>query len=435
MEHIDTLITARWIVPIEPENQVLEDHAIAIRQGRIVALLPRAEASRRFVSAQTCSRPNHVVLPGFVNAHTQAAASLLRGAVQHAGADPRLKTPLAAIEPRWMDADYVRDGTALAIADMLTSGVTCFADAHLFPEAIAQTASAARIRACVGLPICEAQSLWAGDIDECFEKGLRLHDDYREDPLISTAFAPDAPCALSDAALARLRRNADELELPITLPLNETPEGGSAGERTLERLERLGLTSPLLAAVHMVHFEDSDADRLARAGSNVVHCPRANLRLGAGVCRTGALAARGVNIALGTGGASGHGIDMLEELRAAALIARGVHTRDPDMTAHAWLKAATLNGARALGLSEITGSLTPQKWADLCCIDLHRPQTQPLYDVPGQIVFGASRDQISDVWVAGRALVRAGQLTHMDLEDVLRRAALWRERIIGSFNA
>lgn len=430
MERIDTLITARWIIPIEPANVVIEHGAVAIHRGRIVAVLAASEAQQRFSAVETLSRPAHVLLPGLVNAHTHAAMTLLRGAAESASLDDWLRREIWPIERRWIDAEYVRDGVLLAIADMLTSGATCFADQHLFPEIVAQTASEARMRACVGLPVSDAPTSWAGSADEYLRKGLELHDEYRDDPLVTTAFAPYAPWALSDETLARVRRNADELDAPMQMHVNETlAETEAGGERTIARLERLGMLSPLLAAVHMTHLSDEDIKRVARNGASVVHCPQSNLKLGVGVCRTTALAAHGVNLALGTdGAASNNDLDLLDEMRTAALLARGMHgPAAPDT--HAWLRAATLNGARALGLSEVIGSLVPGKWADLCCVDLNRAQTQPVHDVAAQIVFAASRDQVTDVWVAGRALLQERQITCLDLEDVLRRADRWRERI------
>lgn len=431
MDHIDTLITARWVIPIEPANVVIEHGAVAVHQGRIVAVSPAPEARKRFSATETLDRPTHALMPGLVNAHTHAAMALLRGAAEGASLDEWLRRQIWPIERRWIDADYVRDGTQLAIADMLTSGTTCFADMHLFPEIIAQTASEAHMRACVGLPVADAPTVWAGSADEYLRKGLELHDVYRDDPLISTALAPYAPWGLSDESLARVRRNADELEAPMLMHVNETlAETEVAGERTIARLERLGMLSPLLAAVHMTHLNDADMDRVARAGASAVHCPQSNLKLGVGVCRVGALSARGVNVALGTdGAASNNDLDLLDEMRTAALLARGVHADAPPLDAHAWLRAATLNGARALGLSEVIGSLTTGKWADLCCIDLHRAHTRPIYDVAAQIVFSASREQVSDVWVAGRALLNNRDLTCLDLDDVLRRAESWRDRI------
>ena len=222
MEQIDTLITARWIIPIEPHGTVLHEHAVAIHHGRIVAIVPSQQALQRFAPRETVNRPSHVLLPGLVNTHTHAAMTLLRGAAESSSFEHWLNHQVWPLESRWIDAEYVRDGTELAIADMLTSGTTCFADMHLFPEIVAQAAAASRIRACIGLPVLDAPTLWAGSANECLDKGLRLHDEYRDDPLITTTLSPYAPWAVSDETLIRVRRAADELELPVTMHVNET---------------------------------------------------------------------------------------------------------------------------------------------------------------------------------------------------------------------
>jgi 5-methylthioadenosine/S-adenosylhomocysteine deaminase len=430
MEPIDTLITARWVVPIEPAGRVLDDHAVAVHRGQIVAILPATQARTRFAAAATIERPSHVLLPGFVNAHTRAAMTLLRGAAESASFDYWLDRQVRPLEQRWMDAEYVRDGTELAIADMLTSGTTCFADMHLFPEVVAQAASAAKIRACIGLPVADAPSPWAGSANECLAKGIALHDEYRDDPLITTALAPDFDSS-ADETLVRVRRAADELELPVTIRLVEARSLGSLGRKQLlGRLEQLGLLSPLLLAVHAPELDDSEAEQLSRVGASVAHCSRAGLKLGLSECPVATLKAHNVNVALGTDAAAcSNDLSMLAELQSAALTARGLTPTLSPISSHEWLHAATLGSARALGLAEVTGSMVAGKWADLCCVDLARAHTQPVYDPVAQLLFAASRDQVSDVWVAGRRLVHDGRLTHLDLEDVLARAQYWQARI------
>ncbi|MBL8266774.1 amidohydrolase family protein [Steroidobacter sp.] len=428
MAPIDTLLSARWIVPIEPAGVVLEAHSLAIHQGRILALLPTAQAKQRFSAQEEIERPNHVLLPGLVNAHTHAASSLLHGAVASSSFEHWAHT-LRQLQQRWVDAEYVREGTELAIAAALSSGTTCFADQHLFPEVVAQTAAQARMRVCVGLPIHDAPSVWAGSADECLAKGLQLRDEYRDDPLITTVLAPLEPSSLSDETLERVRRLADELEVPICMHVNESRSSAPA----LERLQQLGLLSPLLAAVHMVKLDSADVDLVAAAGASVIHCPQSNLRLGSGLCPVPLFKDRSVNVALGSGGVSNN--DLLAELRTAALIANSMFPTASPVDAHAWLQTATLNGARALGLADSIGSLLPGKWADLCCIDLAHPNTQPSYDPVTQIVFAASREQVSDVWVAGRLLLRDRELTHLDKNAVLNRAELWRVRIAAALTS
>jgi 5-methylthioadenosine/S-adenosylhomocysteine deaminase len=441
MQAIDLLVAARWVIPVEPAGHVLEHHSIAIQGGRIEAVLPSDEAAARYDARSRIERPRHVVLPGFVNAHTHGAATLMRGLGGGLPLDRWLREVIWPIEQRWMGPEFVRDGTELAIAGMLTSGTTCFADMQLFPESAAAAAATLHMRACVGLPVVDAASSWAGTTDEYITKGLALHDEYRDDPLITTAFAPHAPYTVSDSTLTRIRRAADEIELPVFMHLHETASEieqavTRSGERPLARLDRLGLANPLLAAVHMTHADEGDVALLADRGVSVVHCPQSNLKFGSGVSPVVAMLARGINVALGTdGAASNNDLDMLDEMRTAALIAAGSSGNPAALGPHEVLRMATLNSAGVLGLADVTGSIVAGKWADLACIDLGGVHTQPVYDPATQIVYSASRQDVTDVWVAGRAAVTAGALGRIDTAELLARADRWRERIAATRRA
>lgn len=435
MESVDTLVTARWVIPIEPDGRVLEHHAVAVRDGRIVEVLPAVEARLRYEPRETIDRRHHVLLPGLVNAHTHAAMVLLRGRAEDLPLDPWLRKAIWPLERRWVDPEYVRDGTELAIAEMVRCGISCFADMHLWPEVVAQTAAAAHMRASVGLIVTEAATSWASTADEYIDRGMRLRDEYRGDPLVSMHFAPHAPYSVSDATITRVRRLADELDLPVAMHLHETAreiELGleTHGKRPLARLAALGLASPQLVAIHMTQVTPEDLDTLAAAGASVVHCPESNLKLGAGICPVARMLARGVRVALGTdGAASNNDLDLLAEARIAGLVSAGVGATPGELVAADLLRMATLEGARTLGLGELTGSLLPGKWADLCCIDLREPRSWPVHDVATAVIYAASSRQVTDTWVAGRRLLAEGRLTSIDESKVLERAAAWSERL------
>ena len=434
MEPVDTLVSARWVVPVEPDERVFDDHAVAIRGGRIVAVLPTAEAMIRFDAAEVVNRPDHVLLPGLVNSHTHAAMVLLRGRAENLLLGPWLRSAIWPLERRWADPEYVRDGTELAIAEMLRGGVTCFADMHLWPEVVAQTAAELHMRASVGLVVTEAATTWATTANEYIDRGMHLRDQYKGDPLITTHFAPHAPYSVSDATLTRVRRLADELDLPVALHLHETAwevdqSVQKFGRRPLARLADLGLASPLLVAIHMTQVDDADLDTLADAGASVVHCPESNLKLGNGVCPLPRLLGRGVRVALGTdGAASNNDLDVLGEARTAGLLASGVSASPGSLVASDLLRMATLEGARVLGLGDVTGSLVPGKWADLCCLHLREPRSWPVNDVPSTVVYAASSRQVTDTWVAGRRLMASGALIYLDETALLERADAWRTR-------
>lgn len=416
MEPVDTLISARWIIPIEPAACVLEHHAVAIRQGRIVDILPAAQAEIRYVAHEKVDRPNHLLLPGFVNAHVNAAHTL-----------PLPPAGRAANNAEWVDPEFVRASTELAIARMIGSGTTCFADHQLFPDIVATTAATLHVRASVGLPIRGAPTTWASTADEYFEKASGLHDEYRAHPLITTAFSTGTMDAMPDDLFARLRPKADEIELHVVIPLHEsvTEIAGSLGRfgcRPVERLERLDLVTPQLVALHLTQTTPADREILGRGGAHVVATPRFDLQRSAGRCAISLLRNQGVNVALGSGTAPS--ADLPGELQLAALLG-GLEPDLPPLDPHQALHLATLGGARALGLSESIGSLLPGKWADLCCLDLAVVQTQPVYDVATQVVHGAAPDQVTDVWVAGRAVLGSGNLVRLDIVDTLSRAARW----------
>ncbi len=435
---IDTLIEARWVVPVEPHGVVHEDYAVAVDAGRILELLPREQARARYRPRARRELREHALIPGLVNTHTHAAMTLLRGLADDLPLMRWLNEHIWPAEARWVGTEFVHDGTQLAMAEMLRGGTTCFNDMYFFPDVVARAASACGMRACVGLIVIDFPSAWAADWEEYLGKGLALHDEYRADPLIRTAFAPHAPYSVGDAALGRIRTLADELELPVHMHVHETAGEveralEETGRRPLERLRDLGLVSPELLAVHMTCLDDAEIDLLAQSGAHVVHCPESNLKLASGFCPVERLARAGVNVALGTdGAASNNDLDMLGEMRTAALLAKAVAGEAAALPAADALRMATLNGAAALGLGAETGSLEPGKSADLVAVHLGELETEPVYHPLSQLVYAATRHQVTDVWVAGRALLEDRALTTLDPGSIRERARAWRGRIAAS---
>ncbi len=435
---VESLINARWVIPVEPETQVLDFHSIAIEGGRILAILPTSEARDQFVAQRTVDLPRHALIPGLVNAHTHVAMSLFRGLADDLPLMDWLQHHIWPAEQRWVHEEFVADGTRLAVAEMLRGGTTCFNDMYFFPDVTGQVAAGIGMRAVIGLILIDFPSAWAEDADGYLHRAVEVHDQFRNDPLITTAFAPHAPYSVSDEPLARMLVLDNELELPVHMHVHETAHEvqqslAQYGMRPLERLQRLGLLGPSLVAVHMTQLTDTEIEAVGRAGAQVVHCPESNLKLASGMCRAAELIDAGVNVALGTdGAASNNDLDMLGELKTAALLGKGVAGDPSALPAHRVLRAGTLNGARALGLEEQIGSLRPGKVADIVAIDLGQPTTQPVYDPISQIVYAAGREQVSDVWIAGRRLVSNSRVNCLDVPELVRNAARWGERIAAS---
>lgn len=431
-------VHAGWIIPVEPAGVVLPAHTLVLEGGRIRAIVPSTDWRAAMPDAADVvefDRRGHILLPGLVNAHTHAAMSLLRGLADDLPLMTWLEQHIWPTEGRVVGREFVRDGTRLAAAEMLGSGTTCFNDMYFFGDEAAAAAIEAGIRAVIGMIVIDFPSAWASTVDEYFRKGQAVHDQFRQHPLISTAFAPHAPYTVDDAALARVATLAEELDVPVHIHVHETAAEvalavSERGARPLQRLAGLGLSSPRLLAVHMTALTDDEIAVLARDGVSVVHCPESNLKLASGMCPVAKLIDAGVNVALGTdGAASNNDLDMLGEMRTAALLAKGVAGDASAVPASTALAMATLNGARALGLEESIGSLVPGKLADVVAIDVSGPVAQPLYDPVSHLVYSTQRDQVSDVWVGGRRVVADHELITLERTELARNAVEWRDRI------
>jgi 5-methylthioadenosine/S-adenosylhomocysteine deaminase len=432
---IDTLLEARWIIPVEPVGAVLRDHAIAIDKGLIQAILPVAEAQARFSPGERIILRTHALIPGLVNLHIHAAMSLMRGMADDLPLMEWLNNHIWPAETRHVDAGFVFDGTRLACAEMLRGGITCFNDMYFFPEASIQAVLASGMRAAVGMIIIDFPTAYASDADDYLAKGLALRDKYNHHPLLSFCFAPHAPYTVSDKVFANVLTYAEQLDLPIHVHLHETDDEirnslKVNGVRPMERLHKLGLLGPNLIAVHMVHLNSDEIGLMAQQGCSVAHCPSSNLKLANGFAPIAPLLEKGVNVGLGTdGAASNNRLDMFEEMRFAALLAKGQSGRAGMLPAWQALQMATLNGARALGLGALTGSLVAGKAADIAAVDFSSLELAPCYDPVSHLVYAAGREHVSHTWVNGKMLLNDGELTMLNEQELLLRAEFWRERM------
>jgi 5-methylthioadenosine/S-adenosylhomocysteine deaminase len=435
MQTIDALICPRWTLRVEPEVVAEEGLALAIDAGRIVDVLPVREADRRYAPSVRHDRPAHALMPGFVNAHTHAPMTLFRGLADDLPFEAWLRERIWPAEAKWVGPEFVADGTRLAIAEMLTGGITCFSDMYYYPDVTGTVAAEAGMRVVLGMIALDFPTAWAKDADEYLRKGLEIHDRFKSEPLITTAFAPHAPYSVKDATLTHIRRLADELDLPIHMHLHETAAEvaeavAATGRRPLERLAALGLVTPGLIGVHATALTQRDIELLATAGANVVHCPRSNLKLAHGLCPVAQLLAAGVNVALGTdGAASNNRLDVLAEMQTAALLGKHAAGDAAALPAATMLRMATLNGARALGLASEIGSLVAGKAADVICVDLSGIAHQPLLDPISQLVYAASRQDVTDVWVAGEHLVADRALLRLDVPEICAAAERWGRQL------
>ncbi len=435
MKNVDLIIHARWVVPVDAKQSVLEHHSIVINDGRIVALLPQEKATRKYLATTIQSFEQHCIMPGLINNHTHAAMSLLRGLADDLPLMTWLNDHIWPAEKQWVSDAFVEAGSELAIAEMIRGGTTCFNDMYFFPDATARVADRSGIRASLGMIVIDFPSAWAENVEEYLYKGQQLHDHYRHHSRITTHYAPHAPYTVSDRALERIIINAEELDVPITMHIHESADEitqslAQYGMRPLERLKNIGLLSPRLIAVHMTQLNEQEIQWCTKSGVHIGHCPESNLKLASGFSPIAKLNQQAINITLGTdGAASNNDLDMFAEMRQAALLAKAVAQDASAIPAHTALEMATINGAKALGIDTITGSLEKSKAADFIAIDFSKLESQPCYDVVSQLVYATGRDQVTDVWVDGKQLLKDRQLTTLNQTKIIQNTQDWAAKI------
>ncbi|MBK6617025.1 MAG: TRZ/ATZ family hydrolase [Nitrosomonas sp.] len=433
---VDTLLEARWIIPVETEG-VLTEHAIAINNGLIEAILPSNEANSRYYSSNHIKLNNHAVIPGLINLHTHAAMTLMRGMADDLSLMSWLKNYIWPTESKYVDHGFVRDGTMLACAEMLKGGITCFNDMYFFPQTTADVALECGIRAGIGLVVIDMLSAYASDADDYIDKGLAVRDHYSQRPLLTFCLAPHAPYSVNDQTLTKIMVLAEQLQLPVHMHLHETGDEiknnlTEHGIRPLTRLHQLGLVSPNLIAAHMIHLNDSEIELFHECGGHVAHCPSSNLKLASGIAPIEKLLRKGINIGIGTdGAASNNRLDMFSEMRLTALLAKGVSHNAEIVTSHQALQMATLNSAKAMGLDHITGSLSPGKAADITAVDFSSLSLSPCFDPISHLVYVAGREQVSHVWVHGRLLLDEGKLTTLDETAIMQQVKYWQQHLVS----
>lgn len=433
--HVDLLIHAKWVIPVVPREAILERHAVAVKDKKIVAIIDSEEANSRFTADRLFELPNHALIPGLVNAHGHSPMALFRGIADDIPLKQWLEDHIWPLEGKFVDARFVQQGATLAIAEMISGGTTCFADMYFFPDEVAKAALEAHIRVQLASPVLDFPTVWAQDADEYILKATQLHDDFRNSEVVTTAFGPHAPYTVSDGPLEKISILAEELDIPIHMHVHETTQevedGLTAdGRRPLQRLEDLGLLTPRLLCVHATQLTEAEMKSLATNGASVIHCPESNMKLASGFCETAKLIGHNVNVALGTdGGASNNDLDMFSEMRSAALLAKAVADDARALPAQQALEMATINGARALGLDLEIGSIEEGKLADLTAVDLDRLNTMPTYNPISQLVYACQASQVSHVWCGGKLLLEAGELKTLDRSLLQASVQQWQQQI------
>ena len=429
----DLRIDARWVLPLGDNNEVFENYSVYITDGRIVGLQPQSELGPEV--KEHIKLEEHVLLPGYINAHGHAAMSLFRGLADDRPLMTWLQDHIWPAEAQWVSGDFVYQGTQLAIAEMLRCGTTTFADMYFYSGDSIEAAIDAGLRTVSFTPVLDFPTNFAQNADEYIRKTLNVHSKYRHQPLAHVGIGPHAPYTVSDEPLKEIATTASQLQMPVQIHLHETGFEVSQsieerGMRPTQRLAELGFLNESVSCVHMTQIDETDIDILRQTGASVVHCPESNLKLASGFCPVGTLLNERVNVGIGTdGAASNNDLNIQGEMKTAAMLAKAVANDAASLPAMAALKMATIGSARALGIDELTGSIELNKYADLQAVRMSELTQSPMYDPASQLVYTDSSRYTEYVWVAGKARLSKGELTSIDASQILENTRLWQSKI------
>ena len=430
-------INARWIVPIVPQGEVLENHSIILEDGVIHDILPTEHLEKRYARIEMTNLPNHLLTAGLVNAHLHSAMTLFRGYADDLSLSEWLNQHIWPAEAKFVNQEFVRDGTTLAVAEMIANGTTCAADTYFFPEVSAKVFEENYFRAQVGIPVLQFANAWATSEEEHITKGLKCYESTRDSSLISVAFSPHAPYTVTDAGFQQVLELSEDLSIPIHLHLHETKQEVETGlledgRRPYKRIEELGLLKADLQTVHMTELNEEEIQSLYSNQIHVVHCPESNMKLASGICPVHKLIANGINVALGTdGAASNNDLDLLAEARSAAFLSKVISGHPSSIRAEEALSMATINGARLMGLEEKIGSLEIGKCADMIAVDLSGISFQPIYNPISQLIYAANGQNVTHSWINGECLYEDKKFTRLNLLTLRRRVESWQGKLGG----
>ena len=435
IQQVSTIISAKWICPVRPLNVTLEDHSIIINENRIIDIIETKKIGSLYQTHQHVQLHHHIVTPGLINAHTHAAMNLFRGFADDQPLHTWLHESIWPLEKKWVTPDFVYDGTLIACAEMLKSGVTTFNEMYFYPEAASRAIKQSGMRANIGLFVMDYPSNYANDGEDYLMKGLEARDGWRDEALITSSLAPHAPYSVSDKTLNQVLTYANQLNLTIHMHVHETEneilESVKQFQlRPIERLHRLGLLSPQFMAVHAVYLNDQDLNALSKESTSVIHCPTSNLKLGSGVADIATLQKHNINVCMGTdGSASNNKQDVLQDMQLASLLAKGLKKNPAIMDAKTSLEMVTINGAKALGLEDHIGSIEKGKYADLVAFNMDQVSTLPMYDPMSHLIYATSREEVSHVWVNGLLQYEEGLLTSIDTQLCKDIGLRWQLKI------
>ena len=429
------IISASWIFTSDPEGQLLSDYSVVIENDKIIDLTPQSKVFDEYEADNTYQLTDHILIPGLINTHTHAAMSLFKGSADDLPLQEWSNKHIWPAEKEFVNSSFVKDGSILGLSEMIKSGITTFNDMYFFPDATAEAVKELGVRSNIGLVVLDFPTNYATDPEDYLLKGFEFRDKWRNEELITTSIAPHAPYSVSDEAFTLINTYAEELGVNIHTHLHETQweiedSIDKYGITPVQRLNNLGIIGPSLMAAHCVYLNEQDMTILAKNKVSIVHNPSSNMKLGSGIADVAKMLKQNLSVSLGTdSSASNNRLDIMEEMRLAALLIKG-STKSPELIpAKEAIKMATINGAKALGLGSVIGSIEKNKKADLVAIDLSAIENQPIYNPISTLVYSSSRSDVSYVWIDGKIKLKEKKLVDIDEERIIQLAKKWQRKL------
>lgn len=438
-EPADLVISAAKIVTMDAAGRVIEDGAVAVRNGRIAAVGTKTEIDRRFRPRRRVDRPDAILTPGLINAHTHAPMSLLRGIADDVPLQEWLERFIFPAEARNVNEDFVRAGTRLAVLEMMLGGITTYADMYYFEHAIAEETKRAGMRAVLGQTVIGFPAPDYKTPQQALAATERFIQRWRGDDLITPAVAPHAIYTTGVATLKACRALADRYGVPVHTHVSETRKENEDAVKThgmspTRYLDSVGFFSGRTILAHMVWAKAEDLRLLEGRPAGIAHCPSSNTKLASGVPDYRAWLASAVPVGLGTDGPAGSNNDfnLFEEMDLASKLAK-VSTFDPTvLPAAKAFQMATIDGAKVLGLDREIGSIELGKQADLITVSLAAPHARPEHGIYSMLVYSLKAGDVRDVMIGGRITVLDRKPLTLDAARILREAAVFRARVASS---
>jgi len=431
----DLVVRHGTVITVDREHRVISDGAVAVRDGRIVAVGKAAEVGRQFRVREVVDAGGGLILPGLVNAHTHAPMVLFRGLADDRRLMDWLQQYIFPAEKNNVTAEFVRAGTRLAALEMIRSGTTTFVDMYYFEDQVAEACQEAGLRGVLGSTLIEFPAPDNKTIPDALAYAERFLKRWADDPLVVPAVAPHSAYLASPETLRAARALADRYHAPILVHVSESADEQAQvreryGRTPTEQLQQLGILRRGVLGAHGVWLTASDRKILRETEVGVAHCPQSNMKLASGAAPVREMLADGLRLGLGTdGAASNNDLDMFEEMLTAALLTKH-SSGDPTVApAAAVLEMATLGGARALGMEDRIGSLEPGKRADLVVVGLAEPRLHPIYDPISHLVYVAKGADVRDVVVEGRVVMRDRRVLTLDEKAVVAEADRLRDQV------